>query len=428
MKVLPEPFLIRMQSQLGTQFPAYLAAMEQAPKRALRVNTLKISPESFASCVDFPLLPTGLLPESFFVPDDVAVGRHPLHAAGLFYMQEPSAQMPVSLLSLEPGMTVLDLCAAPGGKSGQIAAALQGKGLLVSNEPITSRANILMYNLERMGVTNGMVTAMYPDALCQKTEGFFDAVVVDAPCSGEGMFRKDDDAVTDWSPSHVTACAARQKQILAAAQLAVKPGGQLLYSTCTFSPAENEDMADWFVSVYPAFHLVTTRRMYPHDSVGEGQFAALFVRDGARLPSHCSIFPEKRCIPFEAFCKENLSAVPAQKTRQLPDGRVLLLPDILPPNWDKLHVLRCGVLAGELKKDRFMPDHALFLSRPADAFFSTVELTTSQLAAYYAGEVLPCDPTLSGWCAVSVQGYVTGFGKAVDGQLKNHYPKGLRLR
>ncbi len=428
MKVLPEAFLTRMQSQLGAAFSAYLAAMEQSPKRALRVNTLKILPKDFASCVDFPLSPTGLTPESFFVPDDVAVGRHPLHAAGLFYMQEPSAQMPVSLLTLHPGMAVLDLCAAPGGKSGQIAAALGKKGLLVSNEPIASRANVLMYNLERMGVANGMVTSMYPDALCRITEGFFDAVVVDAPCSGEGMFRKDDSAVTDWSPSHVAACAARQRQILAAAQLAVKPGGQLLYSTCTFSQAENEDMAAWFLSAYPAFRLVTTRRMYPHDSIGEGQFAALFIRDGALSPSRCGIRAEKPCAPFQAFCRESMSTVPSQETRELPDGRVLLLPEILPFGWEKLHVLRCGVLAGEVKKKCFFPDHALFLSLPADAFLRTVELTGAQLAAYYAGEVLPCDPQLSGWCAVSVRGYCTGFAKAVDGQLKNHYPKGLRTR
>ena len=217
---LPEAFLARMKAQLGEdEFAAYLRAMDEHPRRALRVNTLKLTPETFVNMADFSLTPTGLLPESFFFEDDVAIGRHPLHAAGLCYVQEPAAQMPATLCGVEPDMTVLDLCAAPGGKTTQLAALLQNTGLLVANEPVRGRAEVLAGNLERLGVSNALVTSMRPDALAVQLGACFDVVLVDAPCSGEGMFRKDETAVREWSREHVLACAARQGQILESAAL-----------------------------------------------------------------------------------------------------------------------------------------------------------------------------------------------------------------
>ena len=278
---LPEAYFTRMKAQLGEEeFAEYLRAMDEHPRRALRVNTLKTAPETFVQMADFPLSPTGLLPESFFFEDDVAIGRHPLHVAGLCYVQEPAAQMPATLSGVKPGMTVLDLCAAPGGKTTQLAALLQNTGLLVANEPVRGRAEVLAGNLERLGVTNALVTCMRPDALAAQFGACFDVALVDAPCSGEGMFRKDETAVREWSREHVLACAARQGQILESAALLLKPSGRLVYSTCTFSQEENEGAIEAFLSAHEDFTLIESRRMYPHSSVGEGQFMALLTRAG----------------------------------------------------------------------------------------------------------------------------------------------------
>ena len=276
---LPEVFLTRMRAQLGeSEFAAYLAAMEEKPRRALRVNLLKTTAEVFSAQADFSLTPTCILPESFFFEDDVAIGRHPLHAAGLVYVQEPAAQAPAALTGAGEGMAVLDLCAAPGGKTTQLAAMMQNTGLLVANEPVRSRAEILAGNIERLGVTNALVTSMRPDALALSLGACFDVVLVDAPCSGEGMLRKDETAIREWSPDHVLSCAARQEQILESAALLLKPGGRLVYSTCTFSREENEGAIERFLFAHADFSWIESRRMYPHTSVGEGQFMAVLVR------------------------------------------------------------------------------------------------------------------------------------------------------
>lgn len=231
MNQLPEAFLTRMRRQLEAEFEAYMTAMAQPPRRGGRVNGLKLSPEAlFAMRPEF--VPVGN--EQFLLPEGTAPGKDPLHCAGAYYIQELSAQMPASLLDVEPGMAVLDLCAAPGGKSAQLGQALQGQGLLVSNEIVSGRAQILCGNLERMGIENALITSMEPEALCSSTGPVFDRVLVDAPCAGEGMFRKDPQAAAEWSPEHVRSCARRQRSILMSAQKTLKPGGMLVYSTCSF--------------------------------------------------------------------------------------------------------------------------------------------------------------------------------------------------
>lgn len=430
MRQLPEAYLARMQAQLGGEsFAAYLRAMEEPSRRALRANPLKTSAEAFAAEADFPLSPTGLLPESFFFADDVAIGKHPLHAAGCCYVQEPAAQVPASLSGARPGRTVLDLCAAPGGKTTQLAALLQNTGLLVANEPVRSRAETLVGNLERLGVTNALVTCMRPDALADALGASFDLVLVDAPCSGEGMFRKDDVAIREWSPEHVLACAARQEQILLSAAQLLKPGGRLVYATCTFSPEENEGAIESFLSAHPDFILLESRRMYPHSSVGEGQFMAVLDRAGELAPGCAALSaPKTERVPaFEAFWRETFLSEPPQ-VLFLPDGRVLLPPALLPCELAKLHILRAGVLAGEQKNGRFTPDHALALAMPAAAFRRVVSLEGDAVSRFLAGETVACPTEYSGWCAATALGHPVGWGKAVDGVLKNHIPKGLRIR
>lgn len=356
---LPEAFQKRMQSQLGDAYPAYLAAMEQPARRALRINTLKITEESFCDLVDFtickvdiqnklaissaylhnntntvhskaeilaisskdssctpvyePIAPaniekcsaymddiTNYTSHCYLFPEEIAIGKHPLHMAGLVYVQEPSAQLPAQLLGARPGMTVLDLCAAPGGKTGQLAAAMQNTGLLLANEPVPARAEALVGNVERLGIRNCVVTGMYPDALCAKLAGMCDAVLVDAPCSGEGMFRREPAAVTDWSPAHAQACAIRQRAILDAADLALRPGGALVYATCTFSPEENEETVAAFLAAHPQYTLLSMRRLYPHTSQGEGQFMAKLVKDtgaGSTSPHPAAPRSKRRTAP-----------------------------------------------------------------------------------------------------------------------------------
>lgn len=444
MTQLPEAFLRRMHRQLGDPgYADYLSAMERTRPRALRVNTLKTDVAAFLSLADAALSPDEIVPEGFFVPEDFPVGTNPLHAAGLFYMQEPSAQFPAALLCAKPHETVLDLCAAPGGKAGQLAAGMQNTGLLIANEIVPQRAGVLSGTLERLGVQNAVVTNMRPDALCPLLSGSCDAVLVDAPCSGEGMFRKEPQAVCDWSEAHVRASAERQRRILESAAVCVKPGGRLVYSTCTFSPEENEETVAWFLAAHPAFSCAAQKRFYPHTSTGEGQFAALLLRDDSPVPAAIEKtqsggrrVPSRKGKPInpatdaalDRFFKETMTVRPGATPLFLPDGRVFLQPERVPDALSEMRVLSCGVLAGELRGERFRPAHALFLAYPGDTFLTALTLDGAALFAFLAGETVPCDPSLTGYAAVCVHGHPLGFGKCDRGTLKNHLPKGLRLR
>ncbi len=421
---LPQAYLDRMKKQLGADFDAYLAAMEEPEKRAARVNGLKLDAAALAA------LRPGFVPaggEGFLLPQGFAPGRDPLHGAGAYYVQELSAQMPAALFDLTPGMAVLDLCAAPGGKSSQLSARVP-KGVLFSNEIVPSRTQVLLGNLERMGARNAVVTSMDPEKLTSFTGPVFDAVLVDAPCAGEGMFRKDPGAVTEWSLEHVQSCARRQRAILTSAQRAVKPGGQLVYSTCSFSPEENEENVRRFLSEFPDFELAEERRLYPHTSPGEGQYAARLLRKGTAPDT--VFLPQKgvKSPLAEAFLQEETTGLfepagHAGTLRALPDGRVLLLPP-LPCALDGLRVLRAGLLLGEAVKGRFVPAHALAMAAGLP-LRQRAELSEADALRYLHGETLPSD--LSGWCAVTHRGFALGLAKGAGSILKNHLPKGLRI-
>ena len=429
---LPEAFLSRMQALIGDDLAAYQAAMETQPRRALRVNTLKISPEELL--VKIPSLEkTGLCAEGFLVPEDFSPGKDIYHAAGLYYMQEASAQYPASLaagLSEGDFPVVLDLCAAPGGKSTQLAAQMGNRGLLIANEPVWNRCGILADNFERLGVTNGLVTCMMPQDLCPLISGLCDLILVDAPCSGEGMFRKEPEAIQAWSPAHVEACAQRQANILDSAVEALRPGGRLIYSTCTFSREENEGVVETFLKKHPDFSLLSMDRFYPHTCPGEGQFAALLLRDGDATVASEQLLPTKgnRIPEWEQFQKESL-ALPLDRPAQLlKDGRIVLPPAQVPRLLSSMRIRIAGIPAGELRPCRFQPGHGLSHALKAEAFFNRLEVSYPEAVRFLSGETLSLSAASSGWTAVTFEGHVLGLGKAVGNALKNHYPKGLRLR
>ena len=419
---LPKEYLARMRQQLNGSYPSYLEAMEQPPKSALRVNTLKISPEQFLSLSGTDLSPVPGTADGFIVPAGFRPGSDPFHSAGLYYMQEASAQMPARLPAIEPGDTVLDLCAAPGGKSTQLAARLAGTGVLVANEYVRERAQSLISNLERMGVTNAVVTSMDTGSLCERLSGQFDTVLCDAPCAGEGMFRKNPQAIAEWSLEHVASCSVRERAILDNAAKAVKPGGQLVYSTCSFAPAEDEETTALFLERHPDFQLDHEEKLYPHTCSGEGQYMACFTRAGKRLPSKPIAQKRGSCAAWEAFQKE-CSELPGQILR-LADGRMLSLPP-LPFDLNGLRVLRAGLLLGEDKGNRFVPSHALAMASPVTLLLHTEPLSREEAVRYLFGETIP-RAAEKGWCAVTYEGYALGLAKSDGSILKNHYPSGLR--
>lgn len=427
---LPKEYLARMRMLLGDGYGDYVAALSDPPVRALRVNTLKTDIDAALRLLPWHMAPSGAMRESFVLTDAVEhIGSHPYHMAGLFYMQEPSAARAVDVLDPLPGMRILDMCAAPGGKAGAIAARMAGLGVLVANEPVMSRAGVLYRNLQRPGVANAMVTSARPEAIAVSMTGFFDMVLVDAPCSGEGMFRKSAAAVTDWSPAHVCACAQRQRAILDSAAECVKPGGSLVYSTCTFSREENECVAEAFDGSHEEFELCSMERLYPHTSIGEGQFIALLRRGGAgkntaagplRLPlADKALWP---AFSDDVLLKELPGAACAA------GDRVYIVGDGYPQPGKGVRVLGCGVEAARIVGARLEPEHALFMAAGVTPR-RAVELRCGDaaLGRYLSGDTVAVSEELRGWCSVNAGGYPVGFGKAVDGTLKNKLPKGLRI-
>ena len=439
MREFPEEFLTRMKAQLGAEFPSFAESLAKPPVRGLRVNTLRLSPEEFAAVSPWRLEKTGILDEGFTVTGAENVGRHPYHAAGLFYMQEPSAMSAVreSGVSAE-GLRVLDMCAAPGGKSGGAAARMAGKGVLVSNEIVPKRASLLARNLERLGVANAAVISAKPEAVASELPEFFDAVLVDAPCSGEGMFRKDETAIAEWSPEHVAACAVRQGLILESARKCVAEGGALVYSTCTFSPDENEGVIEKFLGEHPDFSVEHIERLYPHTSRGEGHFVCRMRREGAneRARNYARVQPsrDKKALGLlDEFVRGSME-------NALPDGaflmageRLRLVPRDMPEAVLRLHPISVGVELGELKKNRFEPSHTFFMAALGQKYCRELVFSPDEpgLAAFLSGGTVPCPEDWKGWSAVSVRvgsrAFPIGFGKAVDGVMKNHLPKGLYI-
>ena len=502
---LPEAFCNRMKQELGGEAEAFLASYRAPRQQALRLNPAKYGRAATASEAEAAKEAAALVAEvletapeqlepvpwashAYYYAEEQRPGRNPLHDAGLYYIQEPSAMATVGELEdylKKSGRTepfrALDLCAAPGGKSTQLLTLLRetdGKrtgSILVSNEISPSRAAILSENLERFGAVGAIVTNESPEKLAGRFPSWFDLIIVDAPCSGEGMFRKEEAAVREWSPENVAMCAQRQKQILEQAVTMLADGGVLAYSTCTFSREENEENAAWLAKTHPELKLVLERRLYPHKVQGEGHFVALFQKAGVPVGTAGPTRPtgpgkarnnSKLTEPvnaWNAFAKELLKpdSAPAQGRsgsdltqllRSLTPERAVcfgeelsLLPEGLSaPQLAGLKVLRPGLHLGTFRKNRFEPSHALALALTYDEVINSFELSDEQALRYLRGETIPLDSTpeaaaeaasaggpgsdrpLKGWVLVTYRGVSLGWGKAAGGILKNHYPKGLR--
>lgn len=427
---LPEEFLKRMKERLGEEFPAFLRSYENPPYKGLRVNTLKISVEEFLENAPFPIGEQILFPEAeeiggFYVGEEKA-GSYAEHFAGLYYLQEPSAMCVGELTAPCKKERVLDLCAAPGGKTTQIAAQTAGEGILIANEIDGGRAKILSQNVERMGIRNCAVTNASPAQIARNFPEYFDLVLVDAPCSGEGMFKKEPEAVPHWSGNNVALCAARQKEILEEAAKTVACGGHLVYSTCTFAEEEDEGQIRLFLERHPEFEKKEEHKYYPHRIKGEGHYCALLVKNGGGERG-AKPYPVKRNAQanqaFAAFAREFFTEPPAGEITAPGDGRLYLVPQGMPALG--VRTLRLGVELGEFDGKIFKPAHALATSFQKERFRRFVPLAREDAERYLHGETLEREMP-NGWCVVGLGEYPLGLAKAVNGTLKNHLPKGLR--
>ena len=467
--------------------------LEDDRSHALRLNGLKLlkrdSDEKKAvTCKalgnDLELTQVPWEDKGFFYGEEATPGKHPYHEAGLYYIQEPSAMAPVHFLNPQPGERVLDLCAAPGGKSTQIAGALKGQGLLVTNEINRDRAKILSLNIERMGVPNALVLNEDSGHLAEVFEGYFDKILVDAPCSGEGMFRKNVNAADEWSPENVELCAKRQEEILDNAARMLLPGGRLVYSTCTFSPKENEQNVYRFLSAHPDFHtekvelvggmeqgrpewvgdvgadealltqVADSVRLWPHRVHGEGHFLCVFRRDGSSeadgmknyVPGGRNVKAKKEALkPLQEFWDETLNVTFNPEDSVISFGDQLYLCPEDMPGIKGLKVMRPGLHLGTVKKDRFEPSHALALYLGVGDVKLHFDLSSdsAEIQQFLNGQTLRVssigdgqgkgagDPEAlsgkKGWCLITTDGYSIGWAKLAGGMLKNHYPKGLRI-
>ncbi|MBQ6826129.1 MAG: NOL1/NOP2/sun family putative RNA methylase [Clostridia bacterium] len=449
MKTLPDEFLYRMKSILKDDLENYIKAINSPVQRAFRVNTDKISLEDFIKINDLSTEKIDYVDTGFYFEKD-KIGNHPFHHAGLIYVQEPAAMLPAESLEINPDWCVLDMCAAPGGKSSQLKNKLGEKGILVSNEIISSRCKILTGNIERLGFLNTVTCCLDSEKIAKTFPNTFDLIMVDAPCSGEGMFRKDDNAILEWSIDNVKKCAERQKEILRNAVKALKPNGYIVYATCTFSLEENEMVIDNFLKENPDFELMpltekvqkaTARgikfegceceniafcgRAYPHKIKGEGQFVALLHNKNEQTntpPSKPQAIykPDKILLDFlnDTLTEFDESAV------KLYNGRpVYFPPDFYIP--DSI-AFSFGVTIGEIKKNYILPHHQFFTSLGKN-FNRKVELSgdREKLEKYLHGEEISADIE-NGYVVITFNGAAVGGGKAVNGKIKNHYPKGLR--
>ena len=428
--MLPEAFLERIQRQLGEEYEAFLQSLERPRAVALRFNPLKgEAPELPFAGESVPWEPNG-----YYYDPESRPGLHVYHEAGVYYLQEASAMSAVALLDPRPYERVCDLCAAPGGKTTQIAGRMQGEGFLLCNEYSPKRAKILSRNIERMGVANALVTNETVENLAARLEGFFDRVLVDAPCSGEGMFRKEEAAVTDWSQETVEMCARRQADILDSAAKLLKSGGRLVYSTCTFAPEENELAMEAFLEKHPEFTVENVDapwftpagegmfRLWPHKLLGEGHFAAVLRKNDGEEENVDRLSGMKIPKEWTDFAKELGIRLPEGKAVMF--GQNLYWAPVDMPELKKLKVLRAGLELGEVKKGRFEPAHALALWLKDCKNTESYAPDSAEMAAYIHGDVVPSDK--KGWCLVKAGEYSIGWGKGDGKVLKNHYPKGLR--
>ncbi len=466
---LPDEYIKRMKDLLGAEFPAYLDAFEKSRLYGLRVNTLKISNEEFERISPFPIKKIPYINNGYFYDGEVyQPAKHPYYFAGLYYLQDPSAMTPASRLPVEPGNRVLDLCAAPGGKSTELAAKLSGDGLIVANDISVKRAKALQKNIELFGVTNSLITTEYPEKLSGYFLHYFDRILIDAPCSGEGMFRKDPDMIKSWDADSPARYAAMQKDIVKHALPMLAPGGYLLYSTCTFSPLEDEntvmeilkmdadislvdiDPYEGFVQGRPDVikngikELEKCVRIFPHRMDGEGHFLALFHKADNGSDVHGSgkefidktrknnnknkLSKEERSL-WEEY-QNNLNIKLDTNKIESHDG-VLFYGDEL-PDIKGLKFLRSGLFLGECKKKRFEPGQALAMALKKEDYKNTLDLpvTDDRVIRYLKGETVYVDESEEvndGIVLICVDGYPLGWGKKQRSVIKNKYHSGWRL-
>ncbi|MFQ6724274.1 MAG: RsmF rRNA methyltransferase first C-terminal domain-containing protein, partial [Clostridia bacterium] len=425
-------------------YEGFIDSFSSSPIKSFFINNNKISNEQFLSQNTWDITPCA---EGYILNDDIKVGKTPQHHAGMIYMQELSAMMPATFLPLNETDWVIDLCASPGGKSIQVANKIS-KGVLISNEIVRSRANVLKSNIERMGLTNVIVSNNEPKMLENYFTGVFDAVIADAPCSGEGMFRKDSDAILNWSQQNVEACAIRQKAILETANKLLKANGYLLYSTCTFSVEEDEQVVADFCSKYnyeiipikydgatngikiDGFDTHHTLRFYPHKFNGEGQFVALLKKldktnqfiKGKVFFKPLLKFPTEYKL-FKSFCEQNLTDYDSIITNVVYNNSVIYYLSNKQLAESGINLVNAGVIVGEIVKGRFEPNHNLATCF-GNCFKHQLDVDEVEAYQFLKGETLPCQ--LNGFVAVKFNNVVLGFGKSANGVLKNHYPKGLR--
>lgn len=440
--MLPELFCDRMRELLKDEADSFFASYDLPRHVGLRLNPRK---NIDSSQLPFDLRPVPWAEYGYYYDPCTRPGLHPYHDAGAYYLQEPSAMAPAGLLDAQPGERILDLCAAPGGKSTQIAAAMNGEGILVCNEIHPKRAKILSGNIERLGFSNTLVLNESPGHIAERFPEWFDRVLVDAPCSGEGMFRKEAAAVTDWSLETIKMCAERQLDILREAVKTLRPGGRLVYSTCTFAPEENEGTiaallrerpdfhvekveAPWFSHGHPEWadgnpELANAFRLWPHHLHGEGHFAVVLRRDDTEA-AYKESHQRKETFPTEyvEFAKEYLPMMPEGKPVLF--GQNLYSAPLDTPDLRGLRALRVGLELGQLRKGRFEPSHALALWLKESKNTISFSNSSQEIMRYLRGETLSTD--MNGWILIQVDGLSLGWGKGSSGILKNHYPKGLR--
>ena len=456
--MLDEKFKARMSKLLGSDYDDFICALENNEAvRGIRVNTLKTETDFFNADGVFSLSPLSYFSEGFILDGGDGVGNTPEHHAGMIYVQDPGAMATASALDIKEGWAVLDMCSAPGGKSGQAAAKIGDGGFLFSNEFVPKRAKTVVSNFERLGIKNAIVTSLDTGELPKLYSDFFDLVIADVPCSGEGMFRKNENAITEWSEENVAVCAKRQTEIMKNAAPLVASDGYLLYSTCTYSLEENEMIIDAFLAEHPDFRLVPVkdelirvtcdgiafsgavskdlalcRRFYPHKSAGEGQFIALLKKSGdtpRRVLYKDSAKPlsKEETATVGKFFADALTDAPRGRLLKVGDNIVIVSHGYpIPPK----SVFSAGVLLGNVEKGILFPSHQFF-SAYGELFKRQEKLTRDdpRTLKYLHGEEIDVQSFEGdGWCAVFYEGCSLGGGKASRGKIKNHYPKGLRIK
>ncbi len=476
MDFLPENFKLKMKELLGDELDSFIDCYKDRHNAGIRVNTLKLTPERFKEIAPVDIDPVPWIKNGFYYDENDRASKHPYYYAGLYYIQEPSAMTPASLLPVNPGDRVLDLCAAPGGKTTELGAKLKGKGVLVCNDISNSRAKALLKNVELFGIRNAIVISEAPVKLENTFRGYFDKILVDAPCSGEGMFRKSHAIIKNWEQYGTGYYAKLQREILPSAINMLRPGGYMIYSTCTFSTEEDEGTLKWLLENYPDMHVLETAdisvpgfegfvharpelvdgpeeirgalRLYPHKIKGEGHFVALLRKDkAAGADEICaavsenkkSIFKnsydertrkEHKSISAEAFdFFEHLGFEIPADSLEVRDERIYMMPEGV-PDLKGLRIMRSGLLLGEMKKGRFEPSQALASSLAIDEFDNVIDLSSNGPGPikYLKCESIdiPAD-TPDGYVLVCCDGFALGWGKAAGGRFKNKYLPGWRI-